>query len=299
MADDVLILHDARRTYHFWIDDAIIDHYGPQLGSYGIALYCYLARRAKASKAFPGQRRICKDLAIGHSTVQRTLKTLQDLGLIAIERRVSTAGDLDTNLYTINDLTHLHAKGVVSGGTPIVSGGTPVVSGGTQVVSVGVQGGVCTGTKGFSVKDPQLKGEENSLTTFESLTAAACTASTAAPPPPRQRSKWLRREQWEITGEGWFFDLLMQQQELWQDVAFVLNLDWWHKLDKVYPLEEEWLVRQFDRMRVKFAAGYPRRTSAQGWKKFLTAWIEHEFAAMIREKKRERRTYAQENHTRR
>ena len=91
-------LHDARRTYHFWIDDTIIDLYGSLLGSYGIALYCYLARRAKASKAFPSQRRISKDLGIGHRTVQRKLKLLQDLGLIEIEQRQSIAGDLDTNL---------------------------------------------------------------------------------------------------------------------------------------------------------------------------------------------------------
>ncbi len=55
-------IYDRRRKDRFWIHDVIIDHYGREIGAYGVAVYCYLARRADPSgKSFPRIRLIAEE----------------------------------------------------------------------------------------------------------------------------------------------------------------------------------------------------------------------------------------------
>lgn len=143
--DDGHGLVDARRVHYFWLDDALFDHYGQTLGVYGIAIYAYLARRAKAQKSFPSIRRIAKDLCCGTEKVQNVLKTLQNMRLISIERRLSLHGDAESNLYTIMDLSHLIG----------------VSPSDTQVYLPAPHGVSPSATEGYSLKDPQLKDKDN------------------------------------------------------------------------------------------------------------------------------------------
>ncbi|HFQ95308.1 MAG TPA: helix-turn-helix domain-containing protein [Anaerolineae bacterium] len=82
------ILTDARRPGWFWMDDDIIDRYGRILGTTGIAVYAYLARRADPNGvSFPSYSTIARDLAISRKTAIIYIKKLQDLGLLVVQRR--------------------------------------------------------------------------------------------------------------------------------------------------------------------------------------------------------------------
>ena len=97
-------LRDGRRNYHFWVDDAIFDVYGPQLGPFAGWVYCYLARRAKEGTAFPSLTRIARDTGISRRSVVDTIKHLENLGLITKATRTTTSGDHTSNLYTLLDM---------------------------------------------------------------------------------------------------------------------------------------------------------------------------------------------------
>ncbi len=82
------ILTDARHPGWFWMDDDIIDRYGRILGTTGIAVYAYLARRADPNGvSFPSYSTIARDLAISRKTAIIYIKKLQDLGLLVVQRR--------------------------------------------------------------------------------------------------------------------------------------------------------------------------------------------------------------------
>jgi hypothetical protein len=98
---------ESRRTYTFYVDDAVLDRYGPRLGVYGIAVYVYLVRRAKQRRAFPSYKTIGAALGISRDKALKTVHMLVELGLVSITRRTSAAGDPDSNLYEITDLSPL------------------------------------------------------------------------------------------------------------------------------------------------------------------------------------------------
>jgi len=101
-------LKDGRRTYTFYLDDEVIDTFGPKIGAYGVAVYALLARHAKHSQCFPSYTRIQKQLGLSRQTVWRTIDCLVREGLIHREQRNSQQGDLDSNLYTLSDLSQYH-----------------------------------------------------------------------------------------------------------------------------------------------------------------------------------------------
>lgn len=98
-------VRDTRRTYTFYMDDALIDIYGPQIGAYGVALYALLARYAKHHEAWPGYKTMAAQLHISRMTVIRTLQCLARVGLIEIDTRHTPDGDYDTKLYRLCDLS--------------------------------------------------------------------------------------------------------------------------------------------------------------------------------------------------
>ena len=149
-------LTDKRRTYTFYVDDAVLDVFGPSIGAYGIAVYALLARHAKYKQAFPSYKLMQKKLGIGRMTVVRTLAMLEKAGLITIETRKSHVGDYDTKLYTLCDLSSFRGGGTceVLPGTPGIPPDTCEVPG---VVPVRYQGGTCEVPEGISLKESQLK----------------------------------------------------------------------------------------------------------------------------------------------
>jgi hypothetical protein len=99
-------LRDGRRTYHFWLHDAIFDTYGARLGPLAGWVYTYLARRAKEGMAFPSLATIAKDTGMSARSVIRCLKTLETLGLMRKETRKTVYGGHTSNLYELCELTN-------------------------------------------------------------------------------------------------------------------------------------------------------------------------------------------------
>lgn len=90
-----------------WVDDRIIDVYGPKFGekSYGaavLAVYVVLARHAGSdAEAWPGLRRIAALAATSVSTVKRSLAYLEELGLIRVAVTYENAGRQTSHTYTL------------------------------------------------------------------------------------------------------------------------------------------------------------------------------------------------------
>jgi len=96
-------LTDARRPGWFWMDDDIIDRYGRILGTTGIAVYAYLARRANPrGVSFPSYSTIAHDLAISRKTAISYIQKLEELGLLVVQRR--TGRGRTSNIYQLVNL---------------------------------------------------------------------------------------------------------------------------------------------------------------------------------------------------
>jgi Helix-turn-helix domain len=166
MADQA-ILHDKRRTYHFWVDDALFDVFGPELGPYGIAVYAYLARCAKNGTAFPSLPTIALKTGMARSAVQCAIKRLIGLDLISMTPRKTTFGGHTSNIYTLLPLDHAHCHPIPPGGsTPPPHGSTPLPDG-TPLYRQEVDPLPPGGTKGVSLKDTHLKDSHVCVDTNE------------------------------------------------------------------------------------------------------------------------------------
>src|SRR5208337_3326107 len=78
------IVRDQREPGWFFIDNEIVDKFGPRLGAYGFAVYGLLCRRCKhATQQVDNlsQRDIAASLGISQATVGKSLSLLADLGL--------------------------------------------------------------------------------------------------------------------------------------------------------------------------------------------------------------------------
>ena len=70
------------------------------LDVYEFRVWCHLARRAaKNGVAWPSMRTMCEDLKIGHATLLKAIKSLQDKKLLSITKREKLNGDHASNLY--------------------------------------------------------------------------------------------------------------------------------------------------------------------------------------------------------
>ncbi len=95
-------LRDGRQRGWFHIDNATLDTYLPIIGMTAWGVYTYLVRRAnKQDQCFPSYTTIATDCGIGRSTVIRAIGKLEEVGLLAIERRFDEAGDATSHRYTI------------------------------------------------------------------------------------------------------------------------------------------------------------------------------------------------------
>ena len=122
-------IRDRRRQSWFSADNEILDDYGPKLGIYGFGVYCALCRYAYSDteEATVSVRTMAKKLRMGHTKLLETLATLEEAGLISIER-----GDREhSNVYTLLE--------VPKGGVPAQEQGGP---GRERGVPAQEQGGV-------------------------------------------------------------------------------------------------------------------------------------------------------------
>ena len=80
-------IRDRRRASWFSVDNEVLDDLGPRIGAHGFAVYCALARHARAGdeRTQVSVRRLCKQLKMGTTKLLQTLDELREVGLIAID----------------------------------------------------------------------------------------------------------------------------------------------------------------------------------------------------------------------
>ena len=117
-------IRDIKDCRWCWIDKALIREYAPKIGAMGIAVYSFLASFADSNqKCFPSQKYIAENFRCSRSTVSKTVKVLEQHGLIkkvkrnryhctylllkirckAEETQVSTTGNSDVSRMNTND----------------------------------------------------------------------------------------------------------------------------------------------------------------------------------------------------
>jgi len=112
---DHMGVNDERRPPWSWFDNAIIHRYGASIGPYGLAVYMALLTYADKSRTcFPSLQTLAKVLKINKKTVLKSLKRLEDCGLIRIEHRYRQLEDGRTeclaNRYTIVDTCDIEVE---------------------------------------------------------------------------------------------------------------------------------------------------------------------------------------------
>ena len=114
--------HDAREPGWFWMEDAIIDRFGPRLGAIGVAIYAYLARRAnREGVSFPSYQTIARQLKLSRRTVITYMQMLEEQQLIVACARRSGGGGCAANAYR---LVSLRNPDPAAGAAPGASGVT-------------------------------------------------------------------------------------------------------------------------------------------------------------------------------
>lgn len=114
-------IRDKRRAEWFWMNKAIMDDYGPKIGSHGIAVYAFLCRCAnEQGHAIPSIRFIARQVNLSTNTVMKYLDILSAYHLIECKRRVDDAGDLTSTEYILLHPDSLEdSVGVSTSETPV------------------------------------------------------------------------------------------------------------------------------------------------------------------------------------
>lgn len=100
-----ITLRDKRTERRFFVDNIIVDHYGKQLGAFGLAVYMVLVRHAKpdGTDSFPSHSTIADKLGCSMGTVKSALRDLSTMRLIEIVPRYRDDGGRTSNEYWILD----------------------------------------------------------------------------------------------------------------------------------------------------------------------------------------------------
>jgi len=98
-------LHDDRQPGWYYVDNALLDEYGPKIGALGIAVYSTLARYAnKARVSWPSYSTMADALKLSRPTVIATVRVLVEHGLVEVET-IKKDGKRPYNLYTLIKVT--------------------------------------------------------------------------------------------------------------------------------------------------------------------------------------------------
>lgn len=104
--DDRHEVRDARTENRFFVDNIIVQGYGPKIGVYGIAVYSALCMHSKPStqKCWPSHRTIAEEIGCSPPKVKEALRQLEILKLIRVEPHYdSQSGRQTSNTYTLLD----------------------------------------------------------------------------------------------------------------------------------------------------------------------------------------------------
>lgn len=148
-------LRDDRVKGWFWAEDKLFDEYAPEIGVYGVAVYCLLCRMSDGKGvSWPSYSYIAKKLKMSRRTVMRTIEVLVDAGLINVTVRTDTsAGGKDihkSHQYTLKNLSQ--------GGD---SDAPPSDSDAPRVVTQMHQGGDSGELEGQHIEGQHIEGRGN------------------------------------------------------------------------------------------------------------------------------------------
>jgi hypothetical protein len=131
MEDRTFAIRDNRQAGWWWANNDVIDVYGQELGTHGIAVYCVLARHAnnRSQQCWPGVRRIAELIGTSPRHVTAALRRLEAAGLVQIK---TCAGH--GNVYTLVNpgggggaAPEAAAEAVTAPATPVTAPVTPVL----------------------------------------------------------------------------------------------------------------------------------------------------------------------------
>jgi DNA-binding MarR family transcriptional regulator len=86
-----------------WLNNALLNTYGPIIGAYGIAVYAVLARFTDhtGQSCYPSYHTIAQRLNLSRGKVLAIIHQLEACGLVRWEPRTDEAGDAQSNRYTL------------------------------------------------------------------------------------------------------------------------------------------------------------------------------------------------------
>lgn len=168
-------ISDDRKPGWCWIDNDVIDKYGPVIGPHAIAVYLVLARYANKDtrKAWPSFATIAKLAGVSRPTAIKAIGKLLDAGLIATEKRSSGYGDWDSNSYT---LLAVNAQGALLGSQPDLPPSQPDLP---RVVKEVYQGG-----KGGLLEQDSINKTYSEQDSKDITTPSPIGSGVAQPPEP-------------------------------------------------------------------------------------------------------------------
>lgn len=102
---DIGVLRDGRRPPFFWIENAVIDTFGPVLGPSALAVYTALVRRGNArGLTVMSVSTIAANCGMGVTAVRTALERLERLDLIEVYTRFGDKGQRLASEFVIADL---------------------------------------------------------------------------------------------------------------------------------------------------------------------------------------------------
>ena len=94
-------VRDNRGGNWFWLHNAILDSYGPQLGVYALSVYVALCRHAgRDQTTWVSQGKLAASIGAGRTSVNQAIAKLRDMGLVDVEDRTDEHGRT-TSIYTL------------------------------------------------------------------------------------------------------------------------------------------------------------------------------------------------------
>jgi hypothetical protein len=98
-------IRDKRTRGWLWLQNQIVDHWLPKIGPAGLAMYIVLARYADQhdQSCYPSHATIAARMGMSRRSVIRTMKLLENVGLVEVERRHKENGAQTSNIYYLLD----------------------------------------------------------------------------------------------------------------------------------------------------------------------------------------------------
>jgi len=182
---DMATIADERRPSWCWIDNSVIDVFGPVVGPNAIAVYLVLARHANndTRKAWPSFATIAKMAGMSRPTAIKAVGRLVEAGLIAVEKRSSGYGDWDSNAYVLLAVEAENGALLGSKADLPPSKEQPEMEGGGKPALPGVVNDVNQGGKPRLLELDLTNYTQSELDSDNTLTAHAVSAPTEQPAP--------------------------------------------------------------------------------------------------------------------